>query len=97
MALKIYLEYIVGRGAKLDDFFVQEKLRDKVKEKERTVNGINCFVQRTTRNDIFRNPTFIKTRNKKIGTHSIRKYATTRARRSGCSRSEASAWVRRKE
>ena len=68
MALEIYLDSIVGRGVKLDRFiFVQDTLKDSDKEKERKVYGIKSFVQRTTRNDIYRNTDFIKMRDRKVG------------------------------
>ena len=68
--------------------FVQEKLSNHDKEKEIKVNGIKIFVYRTIQNDIIRNIDFIKTNDGKLGTNSICKYSTTRARHSDCSRSE---------
>ena len=38
------------------------------------MNGIKGFVQRTIQNDIFRNLTFIKMKDGKLGTHYICKY-----------------------
>ena len=58
----------------------------------------NAFIQTTMRRDILSAEEFlILDQDGKLGTHSVRKWATTRARRCGCQKEEVDARARWKE